>query len=109
MTSYSIGGLLGRLTGGRSGHTGGGRPSFPDEGRFGGGHSYGGGGYPAQQQQPQVVYVVEQQQRPQKSSGIGLGGLALGAGAGLLGGALLADEFNDYGGGDFGDGGGDFF
>lgn len=63
----SIGGLLGRLTGGeRPGHHH--DSGFGHEGRFGGG---GGGdgymGYPGQQQQPQV-HVVEQQQ---KGSGMG--------------------------------------
>jgi len=105
-----LGGLLGRLTGGRTGHTGGGRPPFgsgrPSYG--GGGYAGGGGSY---QQQPQVVY-----QQPPRKSGIGLGGLALGAGAGVLGGVLLEEafdndfgggnDFNDFGGGDFG--GGDF-
>jgi len=68
-----LGGLLGRLTGGqRPGHNSG----------FGG----GGGGYPGQQQ-PQVVYVQQQQ----ASKGSGMGKLALAAGGGLLGGALLTD------------------
>lgn len=108
-----LGGLLGRLTEGR--HSG--RPSYGDEGRFGNGDggfgrpSYGGG-YPSQQQQPQVVYV---EQQPQRKSGIGAGGLALGAGAGLLGGIFLGEALEnndcdrgDFGGGDFYDGGGDF-
>lgn len=109
----SIGGLLGRLTGGgrpgnhvdsRFGHEG------RYEGRFGGGGGgyMAGGGYPGQQQQPQVVYV-EQQQAPKKGSGMGKLALAgsqvfLGptaqfyskffsvlGGAGLLGGVLLGE------------------
>jgi len=98
-----LGGLLGRLTGGRTGQTSG-RPSF------GGGPSYGRGGYPVQQQQPQVVYV--EQQQPPRKSGIGLGSLALGVGGGLLAGEVLEDVFDgnrdDYGNGDFGGGGNDF-
>jgi len=66
-----LGGLLGRL-----------RPGQHDGG-FGG----GGGGYASQQQQPQVVYA--QQQQPPKGSGMGK--VALAAGAGLLGGAVLTE------------------
>jgi len=77
-----------------------------------------GGGYPGQrQQQPQVVYV-ERHQAPR----FGVGGLALAAGAGILGGGVLAevigdedrddrDDYRGYGDGDDfgggGDGGGD--
>ena len=117
----SIGGLLGRFTGGGRhgggggfgggggggfGRGGGGR--FDDEGRF------GGGGYPPYQgPQPQVVYA-EQQQPPKKSGGIGMGGLALGSsyklldqwhnftqrffllvGGGLLGGMLIEDMIDN--------------
>jgi len=88
--------MLGGLLGGKLGSSGG---------------SYGGGGY--SQQQPQVVYV--QQQRPPKKSGFGMGGmLAAGkpfslislvpypgmviflGGAGLLGGALLENAWEDH-------------
>jgi hypothetical protein len=79
------------------------------------------GGYPPQPAQQPVVA----QQAPQKQSRMGgMGGVALGAGAGLLGGYLLADALTPdqtvvennyygddggYGGGDGGDfGGGDF-
>ncbi|KAK5108809.1 hypothetical protein LTR62_007783 [Meristemomyces frigidus] len=117
----SKGGLLGRLTS-----------------KFGGGGSsgsqgYGGGGYPPQQQYgyppqqqgyggyPQQGYGggYAQQQAPAKSGGMGLGGVALGAGAGLVGGALLMDAVDDHenqaydqgyengGGGDDGGMGGD--
>jgi len=66
-----------------------------------------------------VVYA-QQQAPPKKSGGIGMGGLALGAGAGLLGGVLLDEMFDRpqeeviiENGGDYGDGGGfggdDFF
>jgi len=94
-----LGGLLGRLTGGE-------RPGyhhdsgFGHEGRFGG----GGGGYAGQQQQPQVLRV-EQQQASKRS---GMGKIVLAAGAGLLGGGLLAealgnrndDRYDDCDGGD---------
>ncbi|KAH6885930.1 hypothetical protein B0T10DRAFT_462175 [Thelonectria olida] len=79
---------------------------------------YGGGGYGYQQQ------GYYGQQPPKKSGGMGMaGGAALGVGAGLIGGALIADAIddneqeayqegyqdgndNDFGGGD--DFGGDF-
>ena len=58
---------------------------------------YGGGGYMQQQQQ-------------KKSGGMGgMGGAALGLGGGLIGGALLADAFEDHdqdNSGDYGGGGG---
>lgn len=130
-----LGGLLGHL---RPGHhhnsgfgRGGGGYMGGGGGYMGGGGGYmgGGGGYPGQQQQPQVVYV-EQQHAPKRS---GMGNVALGAGAGLLGGVVLGemlergdedrryddgyndgaydggfDGGNDFGGGDdFGSG--DFF
>lgn len=56
---------MGKMSGG-GGYSGGGYGG----GGYGGG---GGGGYP--QQQPQVVYV--QQGPPKKSSGMGMGGMAL--------------------------------
>ncbi|KAK5703420.1 WW domain-containing protein wwm1 [Elasticomyces elasticus] len=70
---------------------------YPQQGMMGGG--YGGGGY------------GQQYGRPQRSGGGGMGmagGAALGVGAGLVGGMVLADAMdddNDNGGGD--DGGGD--
>ena len=55
---------------------------------------YGGGGYPQQQYQQQQAYG-----RPARSGGGGMGmmgGAALGLGAGVLGGALIADAVNDH-------------
>jgi len=89
-------GLFSRLTGG-------GRP--PQQGQYGGPpQGYGGpqygqasqpsgypGYYPPQGTQPQYA----QQQAPPKK-GMGAGGMMLGAGAGLLGGALLMDAFEDH-------------
>ena len=75
-----IGGLFGKLLGGHGSHG-------SSQGGYSGGY---GGGY-AQQQRP--VYV---QGKP-KRQGIGMGGVALGAGAGLLGGMLIADAVDDYG------------
>lgn len=75
-----IAGLLGKLFSGHSSHG-------SSHGGYGGGY---GGGY-APQQQP--VYV---QGKP-KRQGMGMGGVALGAGAGLLGGLLIEDAIHDYG------------
>ncbi|CAF9908261.1 MAG: hypothetical protein GOMPHAMPRED_006114 [Gomphillus americanus] len=66
-----------------------GQPQYPPQGQ------YYGQGYPPQQSYygpPQPQY----QQAPQKSGGIGAGGALLGAGAGLVGGALLMDAFEDH-------------
>jgi hypothetical protein len=106
-------------------------PSSSHGGGYGGHHGYpqqhpqfyGGGGY--QQYPPQGYYPQQQMYgRPQRTGGgMGMGGAALGLGAGVLGGALIADAINDnehdaymdgyqdgqdndFGGGDFG--GGDF-
>ncbi|CAN6675023.1 WW domain-containing protein Wwm1p [Trichomonascus vanleenenianus] len=56
-----------------------------------------GYGYPQQvPTPPQPQYIVQQQAPPQKQSRFGgMGGMALGAGAGLLGGALLAEAFDN--------------
>lgn len=123
--------LSGKLGGGSS-------AARPPQQAYGG---YPSQGYPQQQygQQypPQGYYPpqggYQQQQGRTGGGGMGAGGMLLGAGAGLVGGALLMDaiedhdqsEYNqgydqgqmaddgggDYGGGDFGggdDGGGDF-
>ena len=124
------------------GYGGYGGPPGQQGGYYGGGPQPGYGGYGGPPQPgyggygggiPQQQYV---QQQPQKKSGFpgGAGGAVLGAGAGLVGGALLMDAFEnhedfeqeqayqqgydqgqdndngggDMGGGDMGDGGGDF-
>ncbi|KAL8727141.1 MAG: hypothetical protein Q9166_006237 [cf. Caloplaca sp. 2 TL-2023] len=123
--SKGLGGLLSKLSGkasGGSSHGGG----------FGQQHSYpqqGYGGYPPQGYPPQQHGYGGgfggggYGQPPKRHGGMGTGGaMALGAGGGLLGGAMLAnsmggDDGGDYGGdyggddgGGFGgdDGGGDF-
>ncbi|KAI0761750.1 hypothetical protein BC629DRAFT_1597274 [Irpex lacteus] len=74
----------------------GGYGSPPPQQSYGGGYpenrGFFGGGAPPQQQQPQVVY----QQAPPKKSGPGMGTALLAGGAGLVGGALLADAFEDH-------------
>lgn len=124
------GGLLGKLLGKASGSSSRPQQGYPSGGMMGGGYpqqQYGGypqqgyGGYP-----PQQMYGQPQRKT---GGGMGMGGMALGAGAGLLGGALLMDGIDhmednaydqgyenggggdDYGNDDFGggdDGGGDF-
>ena len=94
-----LGGLLSKLSGKASGGSshGGGYPQqhgyggYPQQHGYGGG--YGGGGYGA----------------PPKKHGMGAGGAAaLGAGGGLLGGAMLASSMGgDHGGDDGGGYGGD--
>ena len=74
----SIGGLFGKLLGGHGSH--------------GSNHGSGYGGYP---QQSNMMYA--QQGKPKRGKGMGMGGVALGAGAGILGGVLLADAIEDYG------------
>uniref|UniRef100_A0A060T3X5 ARAD1A19712p n=1 Tax=Blastobotrys adeninivorans TaxID=409370 RepID=A0A060T3X5_BLAAD len=97
----------------------GGYGGYPPQGYGGGYPPQGYGGYPPQQPQ-----VMQQQPGRSRKNGMmgGMGGMALGAGAGLLGGAMLANAFDgpdvvennyygdDYGGdmGDMGDMGGDF-
>lgn len=126
------GGLFGKLLGKASGSSsrpqqGYGQQGYPSGGMMGGGYpqqQYGGypqqgyGGYPQQQ-------AYAQPQRKHGGMG-GMGGMALGAGAGLLGGALLMDGIDhmeenaydqgyqnggggdDYGNDDYGGGGDDF-
>ncbi|KAF8841298.1 hypothetical protein BDN67DRAFT_532713 [Paxillus ammoniavirescens] len=74
----------GYMGGGPYGSGGSQQGSYPPENRGWFGH--GGGG----QQQP--VYA----QAPPKKSGIGLGTAVLAGGAGLVGGALLMDAFEDH-------------
>lgn len=93
-------GLFGKLAGKFGGGSSGGRPAQY-------GQQYGqGGGYPQQQNYPPQqyggypqqgggYYPQQQQQQPQKQ-GMGAGGALLGAGAGLVGGALLMDAFEDH-------------
>ncbi|CUA70406.1 TOX high mobility group box family member 4 [Bos taurus] [Rhizoctonia solani] len=82
-TKGGAAGLLGKLMGGgKHGSSSGGYG-----GGYGGGPGYGGGyggGY------------VQQQQAPKKSGGMGAGGMLLAGGAGLLGGALIADAISDH-------------
>ncbi|KAG9527405.1 hypothetical protein KCU93_g5297, partial [Aureobasidium melanogenum] len=123
------GGLFGKLLGKASGSSsrptqGYGQQSYGQQGypqqQYGGYPQQGYGGYP-----PQQAYA----QQPQRKHGGmgGMGGMALGAGAGLLGGALLMDGVDhmednaydqgyanggggdDYGNDDYGGGGGDDF
>ncbi|KAI4256349.1 MAG: hypothetical protein L6R42_006268, partial [Xanthoria sp. 1 TBL-2021] len=81
--SKGLGGLLSKLSGkasGGSSHGGG----YPQQ------HGYGGGGYP-QQQGYGGGYGGGGYGAPHKKPGMGVGGAAaLGAGGGLLGGAMLA-------------------
>ena len=66
----------------------------PQQGYFGGGPPQGYG-YGQPQYAPQPQYV--QQQSPPKKSGMGAGtGALLGAGGGLIGGALLMDAFENH-------------
>ncbi|XP_018850061.1 protein SRC2 homolog [Juglans regia] len=71
-------------------------PQYPPQGGYPPQTGYGYGGYPAPVQQPQ------------KSKMGGVGGMALGAGAGLLGGLIIGDMISDATDGGFDDGGFDF-
>ncbi|XP_041020104.1 protein SRC2 homolog [Juglans microcarpa x Juglans regia] len=71
-------------------------PPYPPQGGYPPQAGYGYGGYPAPVQQPQ------------KSKMGGVGGMALGAGAGLLGGLIVGDMISDAADGGFDDGGFDF-
>nr|POE53447.1 ww domain-containing protein wwm1 [Quercus suber] len=114
-------GLFGKL----AGKFGGGSSSRPPQ-QFG--QQYPQQGYPPQQYggyPQQGGYYPQQQQQQQRhgGGGMGAGGMLLGAGAGLVGGALLMDAVEDHdqneynqgyqagadngGGDDGGDGGGD--
>lgn len=124
-------GLLGKFFGSKNKHgsSSGSGGGFPGIGQFGGSHGHGApayGGYPPPQgygayPPPQPGYggygappggyygggyPQQAYGRPHKSGG-GMGaagGAALGLGAGLLGGALIAEAFDDdHDGGDFGD------
>lgn len=105
------GGPQGGYGGGYGGPQGGYGGYPPQGGYYGGYPPQGGyGGYP-----PQPQYA---QQQGRKSGMGGMGGMAMGAGAGLLGGALLANSFDHMqedayqdgfqDGADFDGGGGDF-
>ena len=122
-------GFLGKFLGKNSSSQGGGYAARPPPQQYGyqGYPPQGGyrGGYPPPQPgygyPPQGGYYPQQQYAPPKKSGMSNGAAAaLGVGGGLLGGALLADAFEDHdqneydqgydngyddGGGDFG---GDF-
>ncbi len=129
--SKGIGGLLSKLSGGGKHNQQQGYPQqqqgyggYPAQGGYGqqgypqqgyGGYppQQGYGGYPPQQgyggYPPQQGYGggYAQQQPAKKAGGLGMGGAAaLGVGGGLIGGALLANEFE--GGDDGGDNGGDY-
>jgi hypothetical protein len=76
-----------------------GAPQYGQPGPYG---QHGGGYYPQQGYPPQMGYgghgYPQQYGRPQRSGGGGMGmagGAALGVGAGLIGGALVADAIND--------------
>jgi len=78
--------MFGKLLGGHGSH---GTSHGTSHGGYGG---YGGGygrGYPPQ---PNMAYIQGKPKRHGMGAG---GGLALGAGAGLLGGVLLADAIDD--------------
>jgi hypothetical protein len=66
---------------------------YPQQPHYGGPPPMGYGGYP----QPMYGggYPPQQYGRRPGGGGMGAGGIALGAGAGLLGGAMLANSFND--------------
>ncbi len=130
--SKGIGGFLSKLGGGGKHNQQQGYPQqqqgyggYPAQGGYGqqgyppqqgyGGYppQQGYGGYPPQQgyggYPPQQGYGggYAQQQPAKKAGGLGMGGAAaLGVGGGLIGGALLANEFE--GGDDGGDNGGDY-
>ena len=86
--------------GGQPGY-GGGQMGYGQQPGYGGGY---GGGYPPQQQgygggYPQQGYGggMMQQQAPRKSGGLGgMGGAALGLGAGVVGTALVMDAMEDH-------------
>ena len=123
-SNKSKGGILGKLLGKASGHSGSSRPpqQYGQQGYGQPGYG-GGGGYGGQGMYQQPGYGMPPGRRP-GGGGMGAGGLAMGAGAGLLGGALLGsamaddgdtyvennygDDGGDMGGGDMGDMGGDF-
>lgn len=77
------------------------------QGQYGSQPPQGGGYYPQQQgyapypPQPMVMNSA----KPKKSGMGGAGMLAAGAGAGLLGGLLVADAVDDFGDNDYDDGG----
>lgn len=81
-----VSGMLGKLLGGKGSH-GSGHGGHSSHGGYGGG--YGGGYHP----KPNLAHL----QGKRKGHGMGAGGLALGAGAGILGGVLLADAIDDFG------------
>ena len=84
----SVGGLFGKLLGGHGSH-----------GSSHGGHSGGyGGGYAPQ---PNMLSAHKKPKRHGMGAG---GGMALGAGAGLLGGLLIADAVDDFGDASYGQG-----
>ncbi|KAG1739934.1 uncharacterized protein EDB91DRAFT_1134580 [Suillus paluster] len=87
-------------------------PSYGGQGNYGGGYGssapaggYQGGYPPAENRgffggrtssQPQQQPVYAQQAQPPKRSGPGMGTALLAGGAGLVGGALLMDAFEDH-------------
>ncbi|KAH8657030.1 hypothetical protein BGZ60DRAFT_434686 [Tricladium varicosporioides] len=109
------GGFLGKLLGKASGSSS--KPGYGQQGAYGGGYpqqQYGGypqqgypqqgyGGYPPQQgyggygQQPMYGGYGQQQKAKKSGGGMGMaGGAALGLGAGLVGGALIANAVEDH-------------
>ncbi|KAI6808136.1 hypothetical protein KC332_g13154 [Hortaea werneckii] len=95
------GGLLGKLSsklGGSKSHYGGGGGGYPPpQQRYGGG-GYGGGMYPQQPMYGGHPQYGGYGHPPPRRGGGGMGmggGMALGAGAGLLGGAMIASSMDD--------------
>ncbi|GAB1725857.1 hypothetical protein NU195Hw_g2582t1 [Hortaea werneckii] len=94
------GGLLGKLSsklGGSKSHYGGGGGYPPPQQRYGGG-GYGGGMYPQQPMYGGHPQYGGYGHPPPRRGGGGMGmggGMALGAGAGLLGGAMIASSMDD--------------
>lgn len=98
-----LGKLFGQSSGSQAGYASSRPPQYGYQGYPQGGYPGGYGGYPPQQPMgygypPQGGYYPPQQvPPPPRKSGLGTGAAAaLGVGGGLIGGALLADAFEDH-------------